>query len=132
MAIAATTAVTASASIASATSAAVTASSAATFAAFTRGTTGGTATSRSAVFACGTVIIASRGAIVIPPRGAVIIASRGALLGPTGHFVDVFGMIVVEVRHIEEGVAFQSKVHECGLHAWQDACHAAFVDTASE
>lgn len=36
------------------------------------------------------------------------------------------------VAHIQERISIQADIHECGLHARQDACDFSFVDAADE
>ena len=53
--------------------------------------------------------------------------SRGGTVG--GNFVQLVLIFQLhEIGDVEEGVAFQPNVHECGLHAGQDAGYAASVD----
>jgi hypothetical protein len=46
--------------------------------------------------------------------------------------VEFVGVIVGEVRYVKKSIAFETKVDEGGLHAWEDPGDASFMDTASE
>src|SRR5579862_3367462 len=47
-------------------------------------------------------------------------------------FVQVFILLfeIHEIGNVQEGVAFESNVDKCRLHARQHACHSAFIDRA--
>jgi hypothetical protein len=44
----------------------------------------------------------------------------------------VLVVVFEKVGDIEERVAFEANVHECGLHAGEDPGHTSFMDTAGE
>jgi hypothetical protein len=46
--------------------------------------------------------------------------------------VIVIFQIFKNVADIQEGVAVQADIHECRLHAWQNAGNSAFVDATDE
>ena len=54
---------------------------------------------------------------------------QGPLL--TRHLVEIL-VFLEEVGDVEKRIAFQAEIDERRLHAWQDAGHAPFMDTACE
>jgi hypothetical protein len=67
--------------------------------------------------------------LALAPRRRLI-RLRGSKIG--GNFLDfIFVLQLHEVGNIEERIALQANIHECGLHAWQNAGYAAFIDGTS-